>query len=65
MKAYCFRESKEISEINKRIAKAGKEKTTDKMIKEAMAQIRDKKYYEKYASSDVSLLAIAFGNKKE
>jgi hypothetical protein len=35
------------------------------MIKEAIKQIRNIKYYEKYIGSDVSLLAIAFGDKKE
>jgi hypothetical protein len=45
--------------------KYSKEKTIDKMIKEAMAQIIDKKYHEKYVYSKISLLAIAFGDKKE
>jgi Holliday junction resolvase-like predicted endonuclease/phosphoserine phosphatase len=45
--------------------KYSKEKPTDKMIEDALAQIRDRKYYEKYISNDVSLLAIAFGDKKE
>jgi hypothetical protein len=45
--------------------KYGKEKRTDKMIKEAIKQIRDIKYYEKYIGNDVSLLAVAFGDKKE
>jgi hypothetical protein len=35
------------------------------MIEDALAQIRDRKYYEKYIGNDVSLLAIAFGDKKE
>jgi hypothetical protein len=26
---------------------------------------RDKKYYEKYSSNEVSLLEVAFGDKKE
>jgi hypothetical protein len=30
-----------------------------------MEQIKEKKYYEKYGSSEVSLLAIAFGENKE
>jgi Holliday junction resolvase-like predicted endonuclease len=45
--------------------KYSKEKPTDKMIEDALAQIRDRKYFEKYIGNDVSLLAIAFGNKKE
>ena len=45
--------------------KYSKEKTIDKMIAEAMGQIKDRKYYEKYVGNDISLLAIAFGNKKE
>jgi hypothetical protein len=35
------------------------------MIKRAIKQIRDRKYYEKYIGNDVSLLAIAFGDNKE
>jgi hypothetical protein len=30
-----------------------------------MGQIKKKKYYEKYGGSEVSLLAIAFGEDKE
>jgi hypothetical protein len=45
--------------------KYAKEKTTGKMIKEALKQIRNIKYYEKYIGNDVSLLAIAFGDNKE
>jgi Holliday junction resolvase-like predicted endonuclease len=45
--------------------KYSKEKPTDKMIEDALAQIRDRKYFEKYIGNDVSLLAIAFGDKKE
>jgi hypothetical protein len=45
--------------------KYGKKKRTGKMIKEALVQIRERKYYEKYIGNDVSLLAIAFGDKKE
>jgi hypothetical protein len=44
--------------------KYSKEKTIDKMIEEAMKQIRDKKYYEKYSKGKVSLLAVAFSNNK-
>jgi hypothetical protein len=35
------------------------------MIKEAMGQIIDKKYHEKYVYNKISLLAIAVGDKKE
>jgi hypothetical protein len=44
--------------------KYSKEKTTDKMIKEAIGQILDKKYHEKYVYNKISLLAIAFGDKE-
>jgi hypothetical protein len=40
-------------------------KTTNKLVKEAIKQIRDMKYYEKYISSNVSLLAIAVGKNKD
>jgi Holliday junction resolvase-like predicted endonuclease len=45
--------------------KYSKEKSTEEMIKEALEQIRDKKYYEKYIGNEVSLLGIAFGDNKE
>jgi hypothetical protein len=45
--------------------KYSKDNKTDKIIKEAMEQIKDKKYYEKYIGSDISLLAIVFDFKKE
>ena len=45
--------------------KYSKDKSTEDMIEEAMNQIRDKKYYEKYVSNKVSLLAVGFGDKKE
>jgi hypothetical protein len=32
---------------------------------EAIRQIKEKRYYEKYSSSDVSLLGIGFGKDKE
>jgi hypothetical protein len=41
------------------------DKRLKKLLGEAMRQIKEKMYYEKYASSDVSLLAIAFGKGKE
>ena len=46
--------------------KYGKEKSTKKMVKKAMDQIKKKKYYEKYGwNNNVSLLAIAFGNNNK
>ncbi|MDR2399137.1 MAG: PD-(D/E)XK nuclease domain-containing protein, partial [Endomicrobium sp.] len=45
--------------------KHGKEGKIEKLLKEAMAQIKGKKYYEKYGDKEVSLLAIAFGEKRE
>jgi hypothetical protein len=46
--------------------KYGKEETASKLTEKALSQIRDRKYYEKYIDSfNVSLLAIAFGDKKE
>ncbi|MDR2399880.1 MAG: PD-(D/E)XK nuclease domain-containing protein, partial [Endomicrobium sp.] len=45
--------------------KHGKEGKIEKLLKEAMAQIKGKKYYEKYGDKEVSLLAIAFGENKE
>ncbi|MDR1474274.1 MAG: ATP-binding protein, partial [Endomicrobium sp.] len=41
--------------------KHGKGRKIEKLLKEAMAQIKGKKYYEKYGEREVSLLAIAFG----
>jgi Holliday junction resolvase-like predicted endonuclease len=34
-------------------------------VKEAMDQIRDRKYYEKYTSNELTLLAVAFGEDKQ
>jgi methylase of polypeptide subunit release factors len=45
--------------------KYGEGNRVEKMIKEALGQIRDRKYYEKYVGKEVSLLAIAFGENKE
>jgi hypothetical protein len=45
--------------------KHGKGRKIEKLLKEAMAQIKGKKYYEKYGEREVSLLAIAFGENKE
>jgi hypothetical protein len=36
--------------------KYGKETKVEQLLKEAMEHIKEKKYYEKYASSEVSLL---------
>jgi hypothetical protein len=45
--------------------KYSKEMSTGEMIEEALNQIKERKYYEKYEGNDVSLLGIAFGDKKE
>jgi hypothetical protein len=45
--------------------KYGKGIKVEEMLEEAMGQIHNRKYYEKYASSEVSLLAIAFGDNKD
>jgi hypothetical protein len=45
--------------------KYGKGSKVEEMLEEAIDQIRNRKYYEKYATSEVSLLAIAFGDNKE
>jgi hypothetical protein len=45
--------------------KYGEGSKVEQLLKEGMEQIKDKKYYEKYGSSEVSLLAIAFGENKE
>jgi hypothetical protein len=39
-------------------------KSIDSLLKEAMAQIRDRKYYEAYLDKKVMLMAIAFTGKK-
>jgi hypothetical protein len=44
--------------------KHGKGRKIEKLLKEAMAQIKGKKYYEKYGEREVSLLAIAFGENR-
>jgi hypothetical protein len=44
--------------------KYGKESKVAQLLKEGMEQIKKKKYYEKYSSSEASLLAIAFGDNK-
>jgi hypothetical protein len=45
--------------------KYNKDKSTKEMVEEALKQIKDKKYYEKYSGNEVSLLAVVFGDKKE
>ena len=45
--------------------KYSKEKSTGEMIEEGLNQIKERKYYEKYEGNDVSMLGIAFGDKKE
>jgi Holliday junction resolvase-like predicted endonuclease len=45
--------------------KHGKGSKVEQLLKEAMEQIRDRKYYEKYTSTEVSLLGVAFGAEKE
>jgi hypothetical protein len=45
--------------------KYGEEVATKKLVKEAIEQIREKRYYEKYGKKDVSLLGIGFGKAKE
>jgi Holliday junction resolvase-like predicted endonuclease len=45
--------------------KYGKGIKVDEMLEEAMEQIHNRKYYEKYASKEVRLLAIAFGDNKD
>ncbi|MDR0399215.1 MAG: ATP-binding protein [Endomicrobium sp.] len=57
-----LRKGKEIIVVE---IKYSKEKSSEEMIEEALNQIRERKYYEKYAENDVSLLVIAFGDKKE
>jgi Holliday junction resolvase-like predicted endonuclease len=45
--------------------KYGKGSKVEQLLKEGMEQIKEKKYYEKYGGSEVSLLALAFGDNKE
>jgi hypothetical protein len=42
-----------------------KEVSTKKLVKQAIEQIKEKRYYEKYTKNDVSLLGIGFGKGKE
>ena len=45
--------------------KYGQGEPADKLVEGAMEQIKDRKYYEKYAGNEVSLLGIGFGKDKE
>jgi hypothetical protein len=45
--------------------KYGQEASSKKLVEQAMEQIKEKIYYEKYSLSDVSLLGIGFGKNKE
>jgi hypothetical protein len=45
--------------------KYGKGSKIEELLKEGMKQIKERKYYEKYGGSEVSLLAIAFGDNRE
>jgi Holliday junction resolvase-like predicted endonuclease len=45
--------------------KHGEGRKIEGLLKEAMEQIKEKKYYEKYRDKEVSLLAVAFGENKE
>jgi hypothetical protein len=45
--------------------KYGNDVSTDKLVEEAIKQIREKKYSEKYGKKDVSLVGIGFGKEKE
>ncbi|MDR1087303.1 MAG: PD-(D/E)XK nuclease domain-containing protein [Endomicrobium sp.] len=44
--------------------KYGEGRKVEQLLKEGMEQIKEKKYYEKYGSREVSLLALAFGENK-
>jgi hypothetical protein len=37
---------------------------TRKLVEQALEQIKEKKYYEKYIGKEVSLLGIGFGKNK-
>jgi hypothetical protein len=45
--------------------KYGEEVPTKGLVEQAIGQIKEKRYYEKYGSKDVSLLGIGFGKEKE
>jgi hypothetical protein len=45
--------------------KYGQDRPAKNLAEEAMEQIKEKKYYEKYAGNEVSLLGIGFGKNKE
>jgi hypothetical protein len=57
-----LRKEKEIIVVE---IKYSKDKSTEEMVEEGLKQIKERKYYEKYEGNDVSLLGIAFGDKKE
>ncbi|MDR1418551.1 MAG: ATP-binding protein, partial [Endomicrobium sp.] len=45
--------------------KYGEDKSIEVLLQEAISQIKDKKYYEKYIGNEVILLALTFGRNKE
>jgi hypothetical protein len=45
--------------------KYGEEVSVQELVEQAIGQIKEKRYYEKYGKSDVSLLGIGFGKGKE
>jgi Holliday junction resolvase-like predicted endonuclease len=45
--------------------KYGEDKSIELLLQEAISQIKDKKYYEKYIGNEVILLALTFGRNKE
>jgi urease accessory protein UreH len=44
--------------------KYSSEKTAERLLDEAMKQIHDRKYYEKYADRKVILMGVAFADKE-
>jgi Holliday junction resolvase-like predicted endonuclease len=45
--------------------KYSKDNKLEKKLKEALTQIKDTKYYDKYSTNNPTLLGIAFGKNKE
>jgi hypothetical protein len=45
--------------------KYSKDNKLEEKLKEALAQIKDTKYYEKYPNNNPTFLGIAFGKNKE
>jgi hypothetical protein len=41
------------------------DKKVKKLVEQAIGQIREKAYYEKYGKSNISLLGVGFGKGKE